>query len=48
MGGWELAYADARSETEVDGQTSVLPDIAAARRWLEQIIDQIDSSIALD
>lgn len=44
MGGWELAYADARAETEVDGQTPVLPDIAAAREWLHQVIDAIASS----
>lgn len=48
MGGWELAYADARSETEIDGHTPVLPDVTAARRWLEQIIGLIASSPALD
>lgn len=48
MGAWELAYADARAETEVDGQTPVLPDIAAARHWLGRIIDLIASSPALD
>lgn len=44
MGGWELAYAEARGETQVDGQTPVLPDITAARDWLGQIIDIIDRS----
>lgn len=44
MDGWELAYADARAETGVDGQTPVLPDIAAARAWLNQVIDAIASS----
>lgn len=48
MDGWELAYAEARAETEVGGRTSVLPDVAAARHWLEQIIDVIASSPALD
>lgn len=48
MDGWELAYADARAETEVDGQTPVLSDIAAAREWLSQIIDVIASSPAPD
>ena len=46
MDGWDLAYADARAETEVDGQTPVLPDITAAREWLGQIIDVIASSPA--
>lgn len=44
MDGWELAYADARSETEVDGQTPVLKEVNAARERLEQIIDGITSS----
>lgn len=48
MDGWELAYADARAETEVDGQTPVLPDVAVARHWLERIIGYIASSPALD
>lgn len=48
MDGWELAYADARAETEVDGQTSVLTNIAAAREWLGQVIDVIASSPVLD
>ncbi|WP_440712144.1 nucleotidyl transferase AbiEii/AbiGii toxin family protein [Gordonia sp. FQ] len=46
MEGWELACADARSETEVAGRTSVLPNVAAAREWLSQIIAIIASSPA--
>lgn len=48
MVGWELAYADARAETEVGGTTPVLPDIAAAREWLTQVIKVITSSPVLD
>ena len=48
MEGWELAYADARAETEVGGRTPVLPNVAAARYWLERIIGQIVSPPALD
>ncbi len=48
MGGWELAYADARAETEVGGATPVLPDITAAREWLTQVIKVIASSPVLD
>ena len=48
MDGWALAYADARVETEVDGSTTVLPDVAAARHWLERIIGLIASSPARD
>ncbi|SDZ41919.1 nucleotidyl transferase AbiEii/AbiGii toxin family protein [Herbiconiux ginsengi] len=44
MGGWELAYSDARAETAVAGWTPVLPDIASAREWLSQIIHIITSS----
>lgn len=44
MGGWELAYSDARAETEVDGRTPVLSDVNAAREWLRQIIHVIASS----
>lgn len=43
MDGWALAYEDARAETEVDGQTPVLPSIAEARVWLSQIIDAVAS-----
>ena len=46
MDGWDLAYTDARSETEIDGRTPVLPNVTAARHWLEQIIDLIASSPA--
>lgn len=38
MAGWEAAYADARAETEVDGTTPILPDVAAARTWLIDLI----------
>lgn len=48
MGGWELAYADARAETEIGGTTPVLPDITAAREWLTQAIEVIASSPVLD
>ncbi|WP_460631477.1 nucleotidyl transferase AbiEii/AbiGii toxin family protein [Leifsonia lichenia] len=48
MDGWELAYADARAETEVDGHTPMLPDIVAAREWLSRIIGIITSSPVLD
>jgi hypothetical protein len=41
MDGWALAYADARAETEVDGQTPVLPDVETARYWLGRVIDVI-------
>lgn len=44
MDGWELAYADARAETEVGSTTPVLPDMAAAREWLTQVIKVIASS----
>lgn len=44
MDGWGLAYADARAETEVDGQTPVLPDIGAARAWIAQVIETISST----
>lgn len=46
MDGWALAYADARAETEVGGQTSVLRDVEAARDWLGQIIEVIASAEA--
>lgn len=41
MDGWSLAYADARAETEVQGQTPVLSDINAARTWLGEVIERI-------
>jgi hypothetical protein len=41
MDDWDLAYADARDETEVDGQTPVLPDIASTREWLAHIIETV-------
>lgn len=48
MGGWELAYVDARAETGVGGTTPVLPDVTAAREWLAQVIKVIVSSPVLD
>ncbi len=48
MDDWELAYAGARSETEVGGMTPVSPDITAAREWLTQVIETITSSPSLD
>lgn len=48
MGGWELAYADARAETEVAGTTPVLPDVTAAREWLTQFVNVIASSTVPD
>ncbi|MDQ0615298.1 hypothetical protein QF046_002939 [Microbacterium sp. W4I4] len=44
MDGWELAYADARAETEVNGKTPVLADVGSARDWLGQIIETISST----
>lgn len=44
MDRWELAYADARAETEVDDQTAVLTDLASAHEWLGQTIDTITSA----
>jgi hypothetical protein len=41
MEGWALAYADAREETEVNGHTSVLANVAVARDWLGEIIERI-------
>lgn len=41
MDDWAPAYADARGETEIDGETPVLPDIAAARDWLARVIEAI-------
>ncbi len=48
MDGWELAYTDARAETEVGGTTPVLPAVIAAREWLTQVIKVIASSPDLD
>lgn len=41
MDDWALAYTDARKETEVGGQTPVLPDVAAARDWLARVIEAV-------
>ncbi|WP_233722177.1 nucleotidyl transferase AbiEii/AbiGii toxin family protein [Nesterenkonia massiliensis] len=44
MDGWGLAYADAREETMIDGQTSVLPDVEEARDWLIGLIETVSSA----
>lgn len=41
MEDWELAYSDARDETEVDGQTLVLTDVNEARAWLMERINSL-------
>lgn len=41
MDDWALAYADAREETKIGGETPVLPDIAAARDWLARVIEAV-------
>lgn len=43
MDDWRVAYDEARQETEVEGSTSVLADVASAREWLEQVIRAIES-----
>lgn len=48
MDGWELAYADARAETEVSGTTPVLPDLTEAREWLARVIQVVASPPVLD
>lgn len=44
MDGWELAYADARAETEVGGQKPVVPDVEAARAWLTARIEDLEAT----
>lgn len=44
MEDWAIAYREAREETEVAGQTSVLPDVGTAGDWLGEIIDLIDAA----
>ena len=44
MSHWELAYQEAREETIVNGNTSVLPDVKAAREWLGRVIMLVASS----
>lgn len=46
MDDWALAYADARTETEVHGETTVRPDVAEARQWLARIIEEIVAAVA--
>lgn len=48
MDGWEAAYQDARDETLVDASTLVLPDLEAARAWLEEVIGRIDGASRAD
>ena len=47
MNGWELAYSDARAETEIHGHTLVAPSIAIARDWLEQTIGRLSTPAPL-
>lgn len=44
MDGWELAYEDARSETEINGQTQVLEALESAREWLKTFIESIQQA----
>lgn len=44
MDDWELAYDDAREETEVGGMSIVLPGINSARAWFENVISSIDTA----
>lgn len=44
MEGWELAYQEARQETETGGRSLVLADIASARDWFELAIRDIDTA----
>lgn len=44
MEGWELAYNEAREETEVGGNSLVLADIASAREWFAPVIRSIDET----
>lgn len=44
MDDWELAYSEAREETEVEKLTPVLPSIASAREWFEQTITSIEAA----
>jgi hypothetical protein len=44
MDGWQDAYTEARAETEVDGSTFVLHDLASARRWLAEVITAVESA----
>ncbi|MGK0716472.1 nucleotidyl transferase AbiEii/AbiGii toxin family protein [Leucobacter sp. W1153] len=38
MDGWALAYNEAREETQVHGETAILPDLQRARDWLAEKI----------
>jgi hypothetical protein len=48
MEDWALAYDDAREETEMNGQTPILPDVTAARDWLSEIIESIATKPTAD
>ena len=44
MDGWDIPYSEARKETQVRGESLVLPSIDAARKWLTKLIMDIDDS----
>lgn len=44
MTGWNIAYGEAREETEINGTSSVLQGMDSARQWLEQAIAAIEGS----
>ncbi|UOD82270.1 nucleotidyl transferase AbiEii/AbiGii toxin family protein [Paenarthrobacter ureafaciens] len=44
MTGWNIAYGEAREETEINGTSSVLQGMESARQWLEQAIAAIEGS----
>jgi hypothetical protein len=41
MGDWETAYADARDETQVGGETLIIRHVEDARDWLADVIERI-------
>jgi hypothetical protein len=44
MDRWDLAYLDARSETEVAGHSKIKPTLASARQWLGMMVSQIEQA----
>jgi hypothetical protein len=48
MSGWNLAYADARQETEAAGERLVLPNVEEARAWLAHVIEHVMERSSLD
>lgn len=44
MNGWELAYREAREETETGGSSPVLADVTSAREWFAEVIASIDGA----